>query len=220
MDFKDWPCWAKVVGAIGLMVFVFNWPNSSVEWASWVQAIGSVGAIVVAVYVLKKESVNVRELEAIKYRKKEISLLISLKTEITTHWSQYMETMGKKIESGDFEKNVVPKWIVLDNKFYVYMASCADLGMVSNDKLRREIVVAYSEFEGLLLNFKNTIEEFKEISEKNFDCMEEDELSSINDYINECYKSLRNSHVKAKASIKILIKNMDEFEKGFSGINV
>lgn len=46
MDLKSWPCWAKVVIAVGLTVFVFNFPNSSGDWAAWIQAVASVAAIV------------------------------------------------------------------------------------------------------------------------------------------------------------------------------
>lgn len=56
MDLKSWPCWAKVVAVIGLVVFIFNWPSSSVEWAAWVQAFGSIGAVVAAIFIMKHQS--------------------------------------------------------------------------------------------------------------------------------------------------------------------
>lgn len=63
MNWKDWPCWAKVAIAVGFAVFVFNWPKSSGEWASWVQAIGAIGAIVTVTTVFKKETDRLLEFE-------------------------------------------------------------------------------------------------------------------------------------------------------------
>lgn len=51
MEFKNWPCWTKVAAAIGLVVFVLNWPSSSGEWAAWVQAVGTIGAVIGAIWV-------------------------------------------------------------------------------------------------------------------------------------------------------------------------
>ncbi len=56
MNFKDWPCWGKVAIAVGLAVFVLNWPTNSGEWAAWIQAFGSIGAIAGAVWVFSKQA--------------------------------------------------------------------------------------------------------------------------------------------------------------------
>lgn len=58
MEFKNWPCWAKVASAIGLMIFVFNWPSSSGEWAAWVQAVGVIAAIIGSFFIGRMQSEN------------------------------------------------------------------------------------------------------------------------------------------------------------------
>lgn len=56
MNIKDWPCWAKIGVAVGLAIFVLNWPSTSSEWAAWVQAFGSIGAIAAAIYIMRFQS--------------------------------------------------------------------------------------------------------------------------------------------------------------------
>lgn len=56
MNLKDWPCWTKVSIAVGLVVFMLNWPTNSGEWAAWIQAFGSIGAIAGAVWVFSKQA--------------------------------------------------------------------------------------------------------------------------------------------------------------------
>lgn len=55
MNWKVWPCWVKIVIAVGIVIFVLNWPKSSSDWASWIQAIGSIGAILGAIWISNRD---------------------------------------------------------------------------------------------------------------------------------------------------------------------
>lgn len=79
MNWKILPCWARVAVAIGLTIFVFNWPKSSAEWASWIQAFGSILAIGVAIFLSQndKESLKLeRMVERRDENKKQLNVAL------------------------------------------------------------------------------------------------------------------------------------------------
>lgn len=61
---------------VGLVVFILNWPSSSVEWAAWAQAFGSIGAVGAAVFVMNTQR---KDLVDLKNNDKKKALLYILR---------------------------------------------------------------------------------------------------------------------------------------------
>src|ERR1700693_3912733 len=119
--------WIRVAAGFGvgilLTIFYFNQPQNSGEWPSWVQAVGSIGAILVAIWVLRKQNA-----QAIERENDEIlQLLFSLQDEISVTAEGFAENGGKALlalTSGAFT-NRVP---LSENAFVVYNGSTSKIG--------------------------------------------------------------------------------------------
>lgn len=159
MSIKDWSCWAKAGIAVGLVVFVLNWPSTSSEWAAWVQAFGSIGAILGAIYLFDQDKRHQRLINEENKKNEQKSLIVSLKSELSVRQSQYMDRIGGLIDRGWLSEQGCFEWKVPDNPFNVYTSSASRLGEIQSDSLRELIIKTYAEMEGLLL----TIETLKEV---------------------------------------------------------
>lgn len=201
MSIKDWPCWAKTGAAVGLAVFVLNWPTSSSEWAAWVQALGSIGAILGAVYLFDKDKKYQHWTIEENKKLKERSLVLSIRSELQVRHSQYMERIGSSIDKGELYELRKFEWKVPGSPFYVYTSSAAQLGVIEND-LRALIIETYAELEGLLL----TIDTLKEALRDKEDA--EILVKGLDDV--EFVEKTENHHKKAMRLKADCIRKIDE----------
>ncbi len=167
---------------------------------------GAVGALIVYFLVQRRQ----------KKQKTEdtISLLKSLKTEITTLWQQHKESL--KIERFDnLPKNyfVGVTYTILNDYFTIYHSNADKIGLIKDDFLRSEIIKTYNSAKGLIDTFRtnNSIADEMQTSKDNLDLAHSATRSTLEkkfQEIDEIAKKYSETLINENLELEIMISNL------------
>jgi hypothetical protein len=128
--------------AIGVFAYqVVPWADvESGTWTSWVQAVGSVGAILVAVWVMRRQNDDALSREISSSRSETANVLRALAVELQTHLDFVAQMQDVEL------KAIMPthQW-----HFYIYRACAGSIGKIDDDELRGNIVQLYGAIDTL-----------------------------------------------------------------------
>jgi hypothetical protein len=132
------------VMAFGLVtIFAVHSPVTSQDWAAWVQAFGSIGALLIAVWLFYAQHAQAIAREEEAERAEIRHLLRSLRDEISVVVEGFEKSNGKLLMEGKQGEAFWYQIPVPDRPFPIYESSVDRIGKISNDDLRRLIVIGY-----------------------------------------------------------------------------
>lgn len=151
----------------GLVVALECHGYGSSEAAGWMQAIGAIAAILAAIWVSYDQHRKTLIREQDKERRDLDGMIRSLRSEVEILWSGIGERIGSVLKKSDVGSPLMLHFPVAENPFKIYDSCAGRIGAVEDDELRKLVLVAYSQADGVLQSIKlnNTlIEEFNRTS--------------------------------------------------------
>jgi hypothetical protein len=118
--------------------------RSSANIAAWVQAIGSVGAILLGVWLFRRQYETKRADEEAET----VAFVQAVRDEVETVWHEYSEQVGASVQAvkdGDVYGFVVPDIV---GSLIIYPNNSARVGKIDDAALRKLIVTAYTSLRG------------------------------------------------------------------------
>lgn len=163
---------------------------------AFVGGVFAIGAGFIAQRQASKEAQRDRNEERDRLEK---ALLAAIDTEIRAIWSHYTSDIGKDIENSSDAKPIGNTYHVNGGYFRVYKGISGQLGLITDDKTRSDIISFYIKAEAMLdtIRQSNVLVHQYNITQNAPDqkrCLDYD-------------KSLRNAHAALKAAAEPLLKD-------------
>jgi hypothetical protein len=145
------------------------------------------------------------------------ALLLSLKAEIQSVWSNYMETSGYLAEkhpgSGGFS-HYIP---VIADYFPVYHGNVTHLGLIEDAELQNEIISVYNIGKSLIDAFTLNNEFLRERDRTNEEHLKNDSTHTLKAHkarvlaVEQYGPKIKVAHDRAKIAVESLLGNIDDY---------
>lgn len=129
--------------------------TASIDWNSICSAL--IGGLIAGLFSLIAVWQSAKkDLEKRLNEEKEVlkSFLLSIRDEVDTIWTRYMEGMGERVENLPEKTAFLLYYPASQNYFVTYDENSSLIGRVKDDKLRKLIIVTYTKAKGLLDSYK------------------------------------------------------------------
>ncbi|QAU33117.1 hypothetical protein [Janthinobacterium sp. 17J80-10] len=170
---------ATALTAVAFTVLILLFPTmKSSDVASWVQALGSIAAIGIAIWVSHHQHEKQVERDCMRDEADELSMLHSLRDEITSLWDIFELRVGQQLANDPDGTAFLSEWPIQESPFAVYDACVDRIGKIKNHVIRQKIIVTYAYASGLISSFKGNNQMIQK-----FDAVQAlaDQTNSMND---------------------------------------